>query len=413
MKKSNVLKNIVMLYGFSIAKIIFPLVTLPYLTRVLSVETYGVVSYVKTVMTYMQLIVDFGFMLSGTKEIVLVKESKDKLSRAIGDILAARILLCVVSLFILCVLTFILPILHGNVLYTFLSYIPIALTVFLFDYVFRGLEKMQVITSRFVVMKSFSTILTFVLVKSDSDLLMIPILDTLGSVLAIILVAWEFKKQKIRIAFTGLRESVRKLKESGIFFASSIATTACGALNTILIGVYLNATDIAFWGLAIQIVNAVLAMYNPIIDGVYPNVVKTKDFKIIKRIAKIFIPIIICGCIFVAVFAKSIVTIAFGSKYEPVSPILIGLIPVMFFSFPAMLMGWPMLGAVSENKQVTITTIIYGCFNVLGLAWMILFNQFTLKNIVVLRSVSEFILFLSRGLMCLNYRALFSNGIGK
>ena len=66
MKQKNVLKNIIMLYGMSIAKIVFPLLTLPYLTRVLSVESYGVVSYVKAVMQYMQLGVDFGFMLSGT-----------------------------------------------------------------------------------------------------------------------------------------------------------------------------------------------------------------------------------------------------------------------------------------------------------------------------------------------------------
>ena len=56
MKQKNVLKNIIMLYGMSIAKIVFPLLTLPYLTRVLSVECYGVVSYVKAVMQYMQLL---------------------------------------------------------------------------------------------------------------------------------------------------------------------------------------------------------------------------------------------------------------------------------------------------------------------------------------------------------------------
>ena len=68
-----------MLYGMSIAKIVFPLLTLPYLTRVLSVESYGVVSYVKAVMQYMQLVVDFGFMLSGTKDIVNANNDHEKL----------------------------------------------------------------------------------------------------------------------------------------------------------------------------------------------------------------------------------------------------------------------------------------------------------------------------------------------
>ena len=79
--KSNVIKNTIMLYGMSIAKIVFPLLTLPYLTRVLSVESYGVVSYVKAVMQYMQLVVDFGFMLSGTKDIVNAKNDHEKLEK--------------------------------------------------------------------------------------------------------------------------------------------------------------------------------------------------------------------------------------------------------------------------------------------------------------------------------------------
>ena len=49
-----------MLYGMNIAKLVFPLLTLPYLTRVLSVQSYAAVAYTKSVMSYMQILVDFG-----------------------------------------------------------------------------------------------------------------------------------------------------------------------------------------------------------------------------------------------------------------------------------------------------------------------------------------------------------------
>ena len=61
MKNNKVLSNTIMLYIMSIAKLIFPLLTLPYLTRVLSSDAYGFVSYVKSCMVYIQLLVDFGF----------------------------------------------------------------------------------------------------------------------------------------------------------------------------------------------------------------------------------------------------------------------------------------------------------------------------------------------------------------
>ena len=74
--KNKLVINTAMLYLMNIAKLIFPFVTLPYLTRVLSVDGYAMVSYVKSVMQYMQLTVDFGFMLSATTAIVAAKEDR-------------------------------------------------------------------------------------------------------------------------------------------------------------------------------------------------------------------------------------------------------------------------------------------------------------------------------------------------
>ena len=64
-------KNTSMLLLMNIAKMIFPLITLPYLTRVLSVETYAVVGYVKAVMQYVQIILMFGFQLSATNNCII------------------------------------------------------------------------------------------------------------------------------------------------------------------------------------------------------------------------------------------------------------------------------------------------------------------------------------------------------
>ena len=114
-----------MLMIFNIAKIIFPFITLPYLTRVLTTNAYGTVAYVKTIMTYMQILVDFGFVLSATKDIVNYKNNKEKLEYVVGDTLLARIILGVIGLIIILILSFTLPILRNNVLYTVLSYVVV------------------------------------------------------------------------------------------------------------------------------------------------------------------------------------------------------------------------------------------------------------------------------------------------
>ena len=219
-KKSEqiIFKNSSMLLLLNIAKLVVPFITLPYLTRVLSTDTYGLVAYVKAVMSYMQVIIDFGFMLSATKEIVDAKNDKNEIGKIVGINITAKLILAGISGLILAVLSICIPILKENVLYTFLSYIVVVLTIFLFDFLFKGIEQIEIITIRFVVMKGFATLCTFILVNSDTDVLWIPILDICGSVIAILLVCLEVKKLEIKIKIGNLKESFYCIKRSAIYF---------------------------------------------------------------------------------------------------------------------------------------------------------------------------------------------------
>lgn len=406
--KNKVVKNTTMLYLMNIAKMIFPLLTLPYLTRVLTVECYGVVSYVKAVMQYMQLIVDFGFALSGTRDIVLVKQDKERLNYEVGNILIAKILLSIVAGLVLCIATAAIGILRGNVLYTALSFVVVFLTNFLFDFLFRGLERMEVITIRFVVMKGLAALLTFVFVHSDSDILWIPILDIIGSLVAVVMVLYEIKKLNIRLKFDGFKIILKKIADSAIYFFSNMATTAFMALNTLLVGIFISETEVAYWSLCLQMVTAVQALYTPLTDGIYPHMVKSRDFGLIKKAAKIYMPLVTTGCIFTLVVAKYALLILGGEQYVVAANILRALVPVLFFSFLSMLFGWPALGAINKQKETTITTVVTAIVQILGLVLLILIDQFTLINIALLRGATECMLFVYRFLYVRKFRSEFA-----
>ena len=407
MKQKNVLKNIIMLYGMSIAKIVFPLLTLPYLTRVLSVESYGVVSYVKAVMQYMQLAVDFGFMLSGTRDIVNAKNDHEKLEKEVGDILLARIILAVVAFIALLGMIAMIPLLRVNAGYTLLAFATVFLSVFLLDYFFRGIEKMQVITLRFVTMRGIATAMTFVFVHSDKDILFVPLLDAIGSLVAVILVFVELKKENITIRFSGVKTALEKLKASFVCFASDMATTAFGALNTLLIGAFLPATDVAFWSVCMQLIGAVQTMYTPIADGIYPEMIKTKSWKFIKRLLMIFMPIVFAGSAFSIAVAPYVLQIVGGEQYVAATSLFRALVPVLIFSFPGIVLGWPTLGALDKAAQVTKTTILSAVVQVASLLLLIATGRFTVMWIAIFRCVTEFVLMTSRGWYCWKYRKEF------
>lgn len=409
MGKNNVIKNTTMLYLMNIAKVIFPLLTLPYLTRVLSVECYGVVSYVKTIMLYMQLIVDFGFLLSGTKAVVRAQKNKKEVGEIVGTTIAAKFVLSIIAVIVLIVMMFGIELLNQNPVYTLLSFGVVFLSIFLLDFLFQGLERMEVITIRFVVMKVISTVLTFVFVKNDADILMIPILDIISSFIAIVLVFFEVKKMQIKIRFTGMKESWKSIKESFVYFASDMATSAFGALNALLIGIYMDVTEVAYWNVAMQIVMAIQTLYNPITNGIYPEMVKTKSIRLVKRVLSIFMPLILLGCIITYFCAPLGILIVGGKKYMDAVPVLRALIPVLFFSFPGMVLGWPTLGAIDKTLETTITTVSTAVLQILGLILLIWIGRFNLIEIALLRGLTELFMMLFRGGFCWKFRSSFQH----
>lgn len=408
MKNNNrILKNTVSLYAMNIAKMVLPLITLPYLTRVLSKDCYGTVSYVKATMQYMQLIIDFGFILSGTKDVVKAREDKNQLSQEVSSIFGAQCLLGGIAGGVLIVLAMFIPILRENFLYTMLSFVPIFLTCFLFSFVFRGLEQMHIITIRFVLTKTISTALTFIFVMSDADVLFIPIIDIISSMVAVGLVWFEIRKREVKFVKPKFANILNKIKDSAVYFASDIATTAFGALNTLLIGIFINASEVADWSICIQMVNAVQSMYSPITTGIYPEMVKSRNINLIKKVLKLVMPVIGFGCIFTLVVAKYALLIIGGKQYVDAAPILRALVPVMFFAFLSILFGWPTLGAIEKSKETSKTTIITAITQILGLLILLAINQFTLINIALLRGMTEMMLFVLRYSYYRKYRNLF------
>lgn len=406
-QKSKVVQNTAMLYIMNIAKLIFPLLTLPYLTRVLTVDSYAVVTYVKSVMTYVQLIIDFGFLLSATKDIVNAGNDKDKIGGITGNVILGKAILSVASFLVLAIITVAIPLLRENVLYTLLSFVYVALSIFLVDFLFRGLEQMQVITIRYLITRGITTALTFICIHGDNQLLLVPILEIIGNLVAVVWVWHEINKMNMKVKIESLASTIAMLKDSFIYFLSNMASTAFGALNTLLVGIVLPTQDVAFWGLAMQLVNAVQALYTPITNGVYPQMIRDKDLKLIKKVIVIFTPLILIGCMIVFWGSDLILAIIGGEQYIGVASLFRFFIPLLFISFYAMLFGWPVLGAIGKTKQTTITTVATAGAQISGLFLLIIFNKFTLVNLAILRAVTEAFMCAMRIGYCYRYRREF------
>ncbi|MEE6642693.1 oligosaccharide flippase family protein [Limosilactobacillus pontis] len=411
--KKKVTNNIVMLYIMNATQLLLPLVTLPYLTRVLSVEGYGVVSYVKSLMVYVTLIIEFGYLLSGTKEILESKNDKKKLSYIISKITISKILLSLLAFVVLLFMIFFIPLLRRFTLFTILSFFTPFLSIFIYDYFFRGIEKMQVITIRYLIMRGTATVLTFIFVKGEAQLILIPILDIIGSVIAVVWVNIEVKKMGISFSSVKLKDIISSLFTSFTYFISNAASTAFGALNTLLVGIYLSPKDVAYWGVVMTLVGAVQTMYSPISDGIYPRMIETKSLKLFWKVLLFFVPLLVIGSLVTYFGAPIILSIIGGAKYKVAYLYLQQSVPLLVISFFSILFGWPLLGAINKVKEVTFSTILTALLQVLGLFMLILLGKFSITTILFLRSITELFMALVRMTYVYRYRNYFKDTIMK
>lgn len=411
--KKILLKNTFSLYIMNAIKLIFPLLTLPYLTRILSKETYGAVTYVKSFITYIQLLIDFGFLLSATKSIVNAKKDKKQIGIIVGDTLAEKAILALLGAVFYVVIMGFVSIMKRYYIFSILYLISVLTTIFILDFLFRGIEKMNLITIPYAISKSIVLVLTFVLVKGDSDLLLIPLLELGGNIISAVFSFIYTKKMKFVIMFSNYKKWFRDIKESCLYFISNFATTAFGALTTVVAGFYIPIDQIACWGLCMQILSAAKALYNPITNSLYPFMIRKKDIKLIKKISILMIIPMIIGSTIILLRSDFITFIIGGEKYRDSGKILKFLLPAFIFSFYSMLYGWPVLGAIEKIKETTISTIIVSVIQILGFAILIIFNKFNLIGLAICCSISETLLFLVRYFIFLMNRNQFCQKDGE
>lgn len=403
------IKNTVMMYLMSIAKLVIPLISLPYLVRVLSVDCYGSVSFVKSIISYMQILIDFGFILSATKDIVLLIKKKESPSKVIGNTLYAQLILSMLACVFMFGCCLVFDMLEGLELFSFLYLLNCILSIFLFEYIFKAYEQMGRISIRYIIMKMISLVLTIIFVKGDSDILLMPIFDIVATAIAVFMVAIELKKMNVKIDFriTEIKEGLHSLKNSLTYFFSNFATTAFSILNTLIIGLFLTEADVAYWALAIQMVGVIQCLYDPIINSVFPMMIRKKEMGTIHKIMKVYMPLIILGCSIILIAGTPAVELVFGKDYTQSAILLKCLCPLLLVSFPAMLYGWPCLGAIDKQKQATWSTISAATFQILGLIVLILIGRFTLIGVVIVRNLTEIVLMTIRMTLCYKNKKLF------
>lgn len=401
MKHNTFYKNTLWQYGLQILKYLFPLLLIPYLTRILGTEGYAVYAYVLSFMGVVQTIADFGFTLSGTKKVVDLRGDTAALSRLVGAITVARLMLLCGLFFCVMVVTRFIPIMAENTVYVIWAFFATAGRTVLPDFIFQGNERMGPLTTRYFASKGVQVALTILLVRGPGDLILVAVADVLSEIVDI---AWSYRAQKrmfgVGIARPSFKESFEELHVSAIYCVSNVSSSLFSGFTTVIIGLAITSkTDIAFWSLTLTTVNAVQSLYTPIANSLYPHMIKNRDFGFARKLALVALPVLVLGIVAYCALSKPIMLVLGGPEYVGGAHVMWMISPIFIFSFYGILIGWPVLGAMGHVKELTVSTLFTGIVNVVSLLALYLAGLITLDVICVARWGCDALLLLVRVFM--------------
>jgi polysaccharide transporter, PST family len=406
--KKRLIENFSALTFMQLLNYVLPFVTLPYLARVLNAEGYGVYLFSQAFIQYFIVLVDFGFDLSATREISLNRNNPKKISEIVSSVLGVKIILTIISLIILITLLFFISTLRKHWIIHLLNFGMVVGNMFFSMFFYQGIEKMKFITIFNVSVKIFFTLTLFLFVKKPSDLLLVPLFNSMGyllvGVVSLIVIVTVFK---VNLKVPTKLEVVKQMKNSAQFFWSRVAVSIYTTSNTFIIGLVMGPVAAGVFGSADKIFRGIISLYQPLNNVLYPYIAHTKNIKLYKKLFQFSVLLNFVVVLITILSSDFIVKLVFGDSFKDSAILLKIFMLAASFLMPSILLGYPLLGALGYSKEVNNSTIIASLIHIILLVMSIPFLSVKLVAFYVL--FTELFVFIYRVYFVRKYNLLSYN----
>lgn len=390
-RATRVATNAAMLYLLTFSNYILYLITIPYQTRVLNPEMFGQVNFAMSFALYFQLAIDFGFTILGTELAARYSSNRKQLSRLLALVMVCRLVISavlIIAFSLLCIFTE--PFNQDPLLYI-TSLAGSIFAALMPDFIYRGMENMRFITIRTIVIRTFFMAFVFLLVKREEDYIAIPLLVAVGNLVAFTSSLLDLARRGIVIRKVAWRDVYALFKKAVPFFLSRIAVNIYSASNIFVVGLIHGAASVVagLYSSSDRLLLAAKSGMTPLIDSIYPHMVKTKNFKLIFKLLIVIMPPLSVCCIAAAVFAEDIMGGIFGPAYAQAGDYLRILSLVVWISFPAMLIGFPLLAPMNLSQHANRSTVYGSAVHLLQLAILFSTGNLTVTTVCIATVITE------------------------
>ncbi|WP_367007304.1 flippase [Streptococcus sp. ZY19097] len=358
-RNNNSIKlNIVMNFILTISNFIFPLITFPYVSRVLLPVGTGKVAFATSIVSYFAMVGMLGIPTYGIRACAKVRDNKEKLSKTVQEIMVINTIAMTLSLITYVLAIFLVPRMTQD---KTLFMINIAMLVFNLigcEWLYKALEQYSYITIRSIILKFISLILMFLLVHQRSDYVIYGAITILASVGSNFFNFINLRKFLHLKWYSNLNLS-QHIKPIFSFFMMTVATTIYTNLDSVMLGFMKGDEAVGYYNAAVKIKTILVSLVTSMGAVLLPRLSfyikegRDKDFKILTVRSLQFVCFIsIPLWVYFTLFAKEGIYFLSGNAYTgSIVPMQI-IMPTLFLIGISNLLGIQILVPMDRENDV-------------------------------------------------------------
>ena len=347
-----------------IAGYIFPLITIPYLAKVIGVEGFGKIAFASSIIIWFQTISDWGFNYTATRDVARNRHDIERVSDIFSSVFWSRCLLMIVSFIILLFLTVIIPKFREDASVIFATFLMIPGYIMFPEWFFQAMERMKYITILNILSKALFTVAVFIFVKEKADYILQPLFVSCGYILSGILAFYYIRRiWGIKLKKIPAENIFSTIRRSFDVFLNNIMPNLYNSFSTMLLGFVGGPLSNGLYDAGCKFVNIAQQFMQVLSRTFFPFLSRKIEKHHIYVMINVFLAAV--GSVMLYLFSPLLIRIFFTIEFAPAIKIMRIMSISLFFLMLSDVYGTNYMiikGKEGKLRNITLVCSLIGFF---------------------------------------------------
>nr|WP_314494062.1 oligosaccharide flippase family protein [uncultured Chryseobacterium sp.] len=323
LESKKLFKNIASLGVIQVVNYIFPLLTVPYVSRILGPHGLGLINYVTAFVTYFTLVVTYAFDMSATRSVSKNADNPGEINNIFCKATNARLILFLLSSCFFLVFIFTIKKFSDNLMLSLIIYLNVVSVLISTQYLYQGLQKISFFGWLSFIKGILLTISVFILIQNQNDYIIYAFITSfLNLLINLFLLFYAHILFGLKFRFLSPKISLKVIRSDRHLFLSSVVFNLYTSTNIVILGMFQSSKIIGYYTVALGLINIIQSVVNiPMSTALFPFIGNSFSKSLhhgldqLRRIFPLVFYITFAGGLLLFIFAPFLVTLIYGKAF--------------------------------------------------------------------------------------------------